>query len=289
MPFCSAFNRFNSPCLKQVPDGQDVCCYHVNFYKPEVWFKRFPFSEDGERTFYFSSTTKLHSIYKKGILEGRIPINKEHFTDMEQLDQHGSLVDYYLFCCQRADVDPLWSNKMFQKAITEVLNCHKQNVFWTCLANKDQLYRFLDPIFNNKVRPFSYMVCNTLYVSMILESTRNNGRSSAGANLNNAEVSLIQYIKAHPKFTDFLWEHSDKEEKVLALANNKKAEVGSCHEKIKAFLESLAGERISLRAAKAAAIAPLREEIVAAVYELAKPGMFMDFQEYKELRQRWNF
>ena len=208
---------------------------------------------------------------------------------MEQLDQHGSLVDYYLFCCQRADVDPLWSNKMFQKAITEVLNCHKQNVFWTCLANKDQLYRFLDPIFNNKVRPFSYMVCNTLYVSMILESTRNNGRSSAGANLNNAEVSLIQYIKAHPKFTDFLWEHSDKEEKVLALANNKKAEVGSCHEKIKAFLESLAGERVSLRAAKAAAIAPLREEIVAAVYELAKPGMFMDFQEYKELRQRWNF
>jgi hypothetical protein len=124
---------------------------------------------------------------------------------------------------------------------------------------------------------------------MILESTRNNGRSSAGANLNNAEVSLIQYIKAHPKFTDFLWEHSDKEEKVLALANNKKAEVGSCHEKIKAFLESLAGERVSLRAAKAAAIAPLREEIVAAVYELAKPGMFMDFQEYKELRQRWNF
>ena len=121
---------------------------------------------------------------------------------------------------------------------------------------------------------------------MILESTKNNGRSSAGANLDNADVSLIQYIKSHPKFTDFLWEHTDKEEKVLALANNKKAEIGSCHEKIKAFLESLAGERVSLREAKTTAMAPLREEIVAAVYE---PAMFMDFQDYKELRQRWDF
>lgn len=285
MSFCSAFNRFNSPCLKHVPDGEDVCRYHVNFYKPEIWFKRFPFSKDGERTFYFSSNSKLQAIYKKGILEGRVPINKDHFTDMEQLDQHGSHVDYYLFCCQRADVDPLWSNKMFQKAITEVLNCHKQNVFWTCLANKQQLYRFLDPIFNNPSRAFSYMVCNTLYVSMMLESTKNNGRSSAGANLDNTEVSLIQYIKSHPKFTDFLWEHTDKEEKILALTNNKKAEVGSCHEKIKAFLESLAGERLSLREAKTTAMAPLREEIVAAVYE---PAMFMDFQEYRELKIRWN-
>jgi hypothetical protein len=285
MSFCSAFNRFNSPCLKHVSGGEDVCSYHVNFYKPEIWFKRFPFSEDGERTFYFSSNSKLQAIYKKGILEGRVPINKEHFTDMEQHDQHGTLVDYYLFCCQRPDVDPLWSNKMFQKAITEVLNCHKQGVFSNTAADKNLLYRFLDPIFNNPSRTFSYMVCNTLYVSMMLESTKNNGRSSAGVNLDNAEVSLIQYIKSHPKFTDFLWEHTDKEEKVLALANNKKVEVGSCHEKIKAFLESLAGERVSLREAKALAMAPLREEIVAAVWH---PSMFMDFQDYKELKSRWN-
>jgi len=285
MPFCSAFNRFNAPCLNQISDGQDVCHHHVNFYRPDIWFQRFPFSADGERTFHFSSDSKLQAIYKKAILEGRVPINMDHITEIAQRGEN-HLVDYYLLCCQRADVDPLWSTKMFQKAISEILNCHKNSIFSNITADKNLLYRFLDPIFNNPTRPFSYMVCNTLYVSMMLESTKNNGRSSAGANLDNAEVSLLQYIKAHPKFTDFLWEHSDKEEKVLSLANNKKVEVGSCHEKIKAFLESLPGERLALRQAKTVEMAALREEIVAAVWH---PSMFMDFQEYQDLRSRWNF
>jgi hypothetical protein len=32
-------------------------------------------------------------------------------------------------------------------------------------------------------------------------------------------------------------------------------------------------------------MAPLREEMVAAVWH---PSMFMDFQDYKELKSRWN-
>ena len=284
MPFCSAFNRFNSPCLNHVSGGNDVCHRHVNFYKPDVWFARFPFSPEGQRAFYFSSGAKLQAIYKKGIIEGRVPIDRTHFTDIEQHDKNGNLVDYYLLCCLNEDVDPLWNTKMFQKAIIEIMNCHKQGVFSNILANKNLLYRFLDPIFNSSFRSFSYMVYNTLYTAIMMESIKNTGNNSAGVNLDNVEVSLLQYIKSHPKFTDFIWEHSDKEEKVLALANNKKAEADSCHEKIKIFLESLAGEREQLRVSKTAVMAPLRQEIIAAVWH---PSMFMDFKEYQELKSRW--
>jgi len=191
-------------------------------------------------------------------------------------------VDYYLFCCGHPDVDPLWSTVLFKRAIHLILCLHKTVVYSTILDDKKLLTRFLDPIFNSPYRSFSTMLFTTFQKILIFDPVR---RGDAGLYLDREEISLIQYIKAHPKFKDFLLEHSDKEDKMLGLLKNSRpVEANSCHEKVKKFFESLPAERQKLLEQMAARIAPLRTEIVEAVWH---PSMFMDFREYQDLKNRW--
>ena len=284
MSLCQAFNKFHAPCFSHPLEGKDVCFQHQNFYNPDIWFRRFPLSPIGVRLFYFSSSSKIRHIYKKAILEGRVPITKQHFVDLEEssMGETDAYVDYYLFCCGHPDVDPLWSTVLFKRAIHLILCLHKTVVYSTILDDKKLLTRFLDPIFNSPYRSFSTMLFTTFQKILIFDPVR---RGDAGLYLDREEISLIQYIKAHPKFKDFLLEHSDKEDKMLGLLKNSRpVEANSCHEKVKKFFESLPAERQKLLEQMAARIAPLRTEIVEAVWH---PSMFMDFREYQDLKNRW--
>lgn len=285
MSLCQAFNKFHSPCFNHPLEGKDVCYQHQNFYDQDIWCKRFPLSPIGIRLFYFSSSSKIKQIYNKAIMEGRVRITMQHFLDLEEasMGETDAYVDYYLFCCGHPDVDPLWSGTLFKRAIHTILGLHKTGVYETILNDKKLLTRLLDPIFNSPYRSFSSMLFFTFQSVLIIDNKR---RSDVALNLDRDEISLIQYIKAHPKFKDFLLEHSDKEDKMLGFLEHKGwIKEGSCHEKIKKFFEGLSAERALLLERMEVAMAPLRTEIVEAVWH---PSMFMDFREYQDLESRWS-
>jgi hypothetical protein len=257
MPYCNAFDRFHSPCLAEVPEGCDVCTQHTYFYGPQ-WFERFPFApEPNSRMFFFSSSSKIKAIYTKAIVERRVIISRSHIKDLEENVSLNSGVDYYLLCCMQDDVDPLSSPKFFTQAIKEILRCHRNMVYDSIRADPSLLKRFLDPLLNSKFRPFSNMVCHILYSAYRLKNT-GPSQSIDGA------ISLLQEIKEHPKFnSEFLWEHSISEERLVNMLLYNEAEPGSVQEKIKKFFTDMRALRTAAHDKQRISFEPKKEEILA--------------------------
>ena len=284
-PTCAAFTLLNLPCKNHVANLSEVCATHENFYKPENWFKQYPLSSISSRHYWSDCHSDLKEIYRIGILEGRIAVTQDHMKDLEASARDVSLIDYYLLCCQRPEVDPLWSPKLFSRAIINVINAHRPRVFDRTLLDHNLLLRYLDPIFNGTTRSFSYMVYSVLYYVIMLETKHFAGQSSSARNLDNEQTSLLHYIETHPKFSSLLWEHSDKEENLRCIIKSREPIQGSCHEKIKGFIERLSVLRAKQRESQIAKISGIREALRDCLFH---PSMILDVQEYKDLQSRWS-
>jgi len=256
MPYCNAFDRFNSPCLSEVPVGCDVCAQHTYFYGPQ-WFDRFPLApEPNSRMFFFSAPSKIKAVYTKAILEGRVIVGRSHIMDLEDQVPLHTGVDYYLLCCMQNGMDPLSSPKFFTQVIKEILRCHEGMIYDTIRADPGLLKRFLDPLLNSSYRTFSNMVCHILYCAYRIKNTK------ASKNIDGV-VSLLQEIKQHPKFnSEFLWEHSDSEEKLVNMLMYSPAEPGSVQAKIKKFFTDMRELRTAAHEKQRLSFQPRREEIL---------------------------
>lgn len=283
-PTCAAFTRLNIPCKNHVASPSEVCATHENFYNPDNWFKQYPLSNNSSRHYSSECHSDLKEIYRIAILDGRVCVTQDHLKDLEASARDLSLIDYYMLCCQRSDVDPLWSPKLFSRAITNVIHAHRPRVFDMTLANHRLLLRYLDPIFNGTTRSFSYMVYSVLYYVIMLEIKHFLGQSTSARNLDNEQISLLHYIESHSKFSDLLWEHSDREENLRALVNSREPIQGSCHEKIKAFVERLSVLRAKQRESQIVKISGIRNALRNCLFH---PSMILDVQEYKGLQSRW--
>ena len=282
---CAAFTRHSLPCKNRVTGQSEVCANHENFYKPENWFKQYPLSNNSGRHYWSECHSDLKEIYRVAILEGRVLVTQDHLKDLESSARDVSLVDYYLLCCKRPDVDPLWSPKLFSRAVIDIMNAHRPRVFDMTLANHHLVVRHLDPIFNGTARSFSHMVYSVLYYVIMLEIKQFSGKSSAATNIDNEQVSLLHYIETHPKFSDLLWEHSDREENLLSIIKTREPIRGSCHEKIKTFVERLSMLRAKQRESQTAKMAGIREALQDCLFH---PSMILDVEEYKDLESRWS-
>jgi hypothetical protein len=256
MPYCNAFDRFNSPCLSEVSEGCDVCSQHTYFYGPN-WFDRFPLApEPNSRMFFFSSPSKIKAIYEKAIVEKRIIVSRSHIKDLEEQVPLHTGVDYYLLCCMQDDFDPLSSPKFFTRAIKEILRCHENMIYDAIRADPALLRRFLDPLLNSKYRSFGNMVCHILYCAYRINN------SSASQNIDGA-MSLLQEIKNHPKFhSEFVWEHSNSEEKLIEMIGYSKVDPGSVQEKIKNFFQDMKAIRTAAHEKQRLSFQDKREEIM---------------------------
>ena len=257
MPYCNAFDRFNSPCLAEVPEGCDVCTQHTYFYGPQ-WFDRFPFApEPNSRMFFFSAPSKIKAIYEKAIIDRRIIVTRAHIKDLEDNVPLHVGVDYYLLCCMQDDMDPLSSPKFFTQAVKEILRCHEGMLYDTIRADPGILRRFLNPLLNSKYRSFSNMVCHILYSAYRIKNTR----ASQGI---DGTVSLLQEIKQHPKFnSEFVWEHSISEERLVNMLLYNDVDPASVQGKIKKFFTDMRGLRSAAHEQQRISFQPKKEEILA--------------------------
>lgn len=272
MSHCNAFTDDLNPCLAACQG--DVCDEHMNFYDPDIWFERFIFSVDRLR-YVFSSPAKIQLIYKKAILDGRIQITRDHFRDLDTSQSPASLVDYYLLCCKQPGVDPLWSIMLFMLSIKTILDMHHPSVHDVILTNRHLLDRFLDPLFNTK--SFDMIMAQVFF--HVLANDRHRGIQT----IDHPTVSLFQYIKSHPKYTELLWKHSYHEENLVTLIRNSKNK-GPSHDKVGLFLADIPAQRLAHYAKCRKQNQILREEIIYAVWN---PEWYLDHEEYKGLMVRW--
>jgi hypothetical protein len=206
--------------------------------------------------FFFSAPSKIKTIYTKAILENRVIVSRGHIKDLEENVPLHTGVDYYLLCCMQDGMDPLSSPKFFTQAVKEILRCHESMIYDSIRADPGLLTRFLNPLLNTKYRTFSNMVCHILYCAYRLKNT------SASKNIDGL-VSLFQEIKQHPKFnSEFLWEHSDSEEKLVNMLVYSRAESGSVQEKIKTFFTDMRELRTAAHEKQRLSFQPRREEIL---------------------------
>jgi len=257
MPYCNAFDRFNSPCLAEVSEDCDVCTQHTYFYGPQ-WFDRFPFApEPNQRMFFFSASSKVKAIYQKAIVEKRVIVTRSHIKDLEDNVSPHLGVDYYLLCCMQNGVDPLYSPKFFTQAIKEIVRYHEDINYDTVRADPDILRRFLNPLLNSNYRTFSNMVCHIMYCAYRIKNSR------ASKNIDGT-VSLLEEIKHHPKFiSEFLWEHSNTEEKLVNMFLCNDAEPASLQGKIKKFFTDMRALRSAAHEKQRISFQPKKEEIMA--------------------------
>ena len=275
MSFCDAFTEYLNPCLMACSHN-GLCILHQTYYDPEEWFERHIFSPN-RNLYCFSSGAKIQSIYKKAILDGRVKITRDHFRDLDTSHHPESLVDYYLICCKQPGVDPLWSKKLFNNTIKQILTMHRPDIHPIVSMNRNLLDRFLEPLFNTSYRSFEYMVSYVLFSIMSLEVT--DGVHKGAVNLDKS-VSLLQYIKDHPKFhSEILLGQSYSIENLLQVTNP--ARDG----KIVEFLRSLPDQRRAFREQRYEKNKEMREEISYAVW---RPESYLGFEEYRDLKARWN-
>jgi hypothetical protein len=207
--------------------------------------------------FFFSSGSKIKAIYTKAILERRVIVSRSHINNIEENIPVHTGVDYYLLCCMQDGVDPLSSPKFFTQAVKEILRCHETMIYDSIRADPGLLKRFLDPLLNSTYRSFSNMVCHILYCASRIKNIK-----TACQNIDGA-VSLLQEIKNHPKFnSEFLWEHSDSEEKLMDMLVYTKADPGSIQEKIKIFFSKMRVLRDAAHEKQRLSFQSKREEIM---------------------------
>lgn len=270
--YCNAFTDDLNPCLMSCQN--DVCILHKDFYNPEVWFERFIFSVDRE-IYNFSSPAKIQVLYKKSILDGRVKVNREHFRDLlSGTIDPSTFVDYYCLCCRQPGVDPFWNITLFKEAVKTILNLHKPGVYDMVLPNKYIMYRFLDSLFVNS--RFDSMAFKLLYYSIMLQD------DSSAVNF-DGPVSLIQYLKENFK-TDIL-SHSDAEEKLISLVENRTSLNTTVHSKVRNFLKTLSTYRQRFRVYRELECRTMKKELIEIVHQ--RPELFIDNESYKELLTRW--
>jgi len=276
--YCNAFTDDLNPCLMSCALGSDVCILHTDFYTPEIWFERFIFSVDRE-IYYFSSPSKIQLLYKKSILDGRVPVTREHFQDLlSGTLEPSSLVDYYCLCCRQPGVDPFWNMTLFRATVKTILDLHKPGVYDMILPNRLTMYRFLDPLFTN-VR-FDAMAFTILYYACMLEE------DSHAAHFDNKSVSMLQYLKDHPKFKIILTQYCLVEEILLDIVKASSSGTSSTvKKKVSEFLRSLLTYRQRFKVYRELTCRDMKKELVEIVYQ--RPELFLDVDAYKTLVATW--
>jgi hypothetical protein len=286
MPYCSAFDRFNNPCLNEISNNDDVCISHNTFYTPSIWFDRYVF---GPRSYSFSAPSKTQAVYLSAILNKRIPITQLHFKQLETSGKsHSELLDYYLLCCRQKGVDPLWSNTFFNLTVNSIIKLHTPALYDLIQLNRRLLDQFLDPLFNSS-RSFESIMFYILF-RIILHSK--SLHAEASIHIDNPHVSLLQYIQSHTAFKrEFLWMYSNYEDtllKLLSCADTGK-HTSPIYQKIKTFIETFPSMRKIEREIKAREFHYTKLELMDIAWH---PSRFLDWclttEELKGLKERWS-
>lgn len=184
-------------------------------------------------------------------------VTRSHIKNLEDNVPLHVGVDYYLLCCMQDNVDPLSSPKFFTQAIKEILRCHEDINHDTIRANPDILRRFLNPLLNSNYRTFSNMVCHILYCAYRIKNTRASQKI-------DAPVSLLNEIKYHPKFnSEFIWEHSVSEERLVNMFLYNDADPASLQGKIKKFFTDMRALRSAAHEKQRVSFQAKKEEIMA--------------------------
>lgn len=278
MTYCNAFTDTLNPCLSPCASGTDVCTLHTEFYDPDIWFERFIFSVNRE-IYYFSSPAKIQQLYKKSILDGRVKITREHFEDLVTGSMEPSnLVDYYCLCCKQPGVDPFWNMTLFKETVKVILDLHKPGVYDMVLLNRRTLYRFLDPLFVNA--RFDTMTFTLLYHACMLQEEYH------APHFDNASVSILQYLKEHPKFNTMLTQYSIAEENLSLLVKTSSTGTSlTVRKKVSQFLCSLLTSRQRFRVYRELTCRGMKKELIEIVHQ--RPELFLDVEAYRRLVTTW--
>ena len=146
------------------------------------------------------------------------------------------------------------------------------------LPNRLTMYRFLDPLFTN-VR-FDAMAFTILYYACMLEE------DSHAAQFDNKSVSMLQYLKDHPKFKTSLTQYSLAEERLLDLVKTSSSGTSSTvKKKVSEFLRSLLTYRQRFRMHRELTCRDMKKELVEIVHQ--RPELFLDVEAYKTLVATW--
>jgi hypothetical protein len=290
MNFCKAFDSRNNPCLNSVDTEHGVCDEHCDFYSAEHWFDRYSLNTDRhDADYFFSSNEKLKNVYRTAILEGFITITPGHFQDLIDTGKPiEGLVDYYLLCCLQPGVDPLSNYKLFSQTCKEILVCHRRSMYELIQEDKNILYRFLDPLFNNSVRSFDTMLYHIMSTIVSLEHSWKSQKNSP-IYLDNQTVSLIQYIQSHPKFhSEFLWKYSSHNETLIELISTKSTGKGIISNILMKFLESLPEHRRVNRENTKMLFKDQADEIISVGWSPERVRKWcLNLEELKDIDDRW--
>jgi len=181
-------------------------------------------------------------------------------------------------------VDPLWNVTMFKKTVDEIVSCHYDHIYDLVQLDPIKLYRLLDPIFNTTARSFDSVLYHMLYW---ICQCRLSEKTLQNFHINNPRVSLIQYIKDHPRFqSEFSWVDSVYKTNFISLLSNSKAT--GIPKSVLNFLLTLDDERKAVRESRREAFKEKGEEIVAIAWA---PERFRDWclssDERTDLMNRW--
>ena len=289
MTLCKAFDDSYNPCLNYTDHSHIVCKDHQGFYQASNWFHRYPLNPSGEDDYFSFSSDKLKKVYKTAILEGHIKITQEHFRDLVVSGKPlESLIDYYLLCCLQPGVDPLWSINLFHQTCKEIVFCHTEAVYPLVQQDKNFLYRFLDPLFNNKERTFDLIF---YYILWNITSCEHIWKVpfDVPIHLDNPTVSLIQYIKAHPKFSnEFLWKDSIHYENMMNLISTKQSGMRLTSRTIMKFLQSIPDLRNEQKFKQKMAFQEKAGEIVAVAWAPKRVRKWcLSLEEGTAMDNRW--
>jgi hypothetical protein len=265
--FCKAVTlRDYTPCKNAAIQDKETCSCHKKFYDRQTWINTFIKGENrhGDTVLlgYTSTESTMHRLEKhvRDVLtSGKVKVTKD---DVASIPCSETYVDIFLILCELPYVNPEWNKSLLLRTIGYYYNVAR--ILSPQPPLPLQRVR-LDPLKNNKHMGFA----RTLKYMLKLRDKRQNTAALAH---NPDSTPYEQIFQAY--FTDYDQAYSWYSNDTLAsMILPQKVSPRFFEENIIPLLKQNARQ---LRLAKKAAMDPIKEEIVAAVYHPRNVGRWLE-------------
>lgn len=252
---CKAITlRDYTPCKNKAMQAKETCSCHKKFYNGQTWINTFIRGENrhGDTVLlgYTSTESTMYRLEKhvRDVLtSGKVKVTKDDVASLPCSDKY---IDIFLILCELPYVNPEWNKALLLRAI---------GYFYTLarmLNPSLALQRmWLDPLRNNENMGFA----RTLKYMLKLKSKREN-TAALSQNPDSTPYGAIFQIYFTGYDQAYSWY---SREALVSMIVPQKVSPRFFEENIIPLLKQNARQ---LRLAKKAAIDPIKEEIVAAVY-----------------------